>query len=61
MSLNISANNACLLSLKNILKYKLHSKYIHRSVVARKITPQEVNVSTNRIPYHYFNCVFIML
>lgn len=47
MPLNISANNVCLLNLKNVFKIKLHSKYIHRSVAVRKITPQEVNLSKN--------------
>ncbi|VVC29424.1 Hypothetical protein CINCED_3A012565 [Cinara cedri] len=53
MSLNISANNVCFLSLKNIFKYKLHSKYIHKSVVARKITPQEVTAILSSKEYLY--------
>lgn len=61
MSFNFSANNVCLLSFKNIFKFKLNSKYIHRSVAARKITPQEVNLSKNRILSYYLNCVFMTL
>ncbi|KAL4122207.1 hypothetical protein QTP88_014580 [Uroleucon formosanum] len=42
MSLNLYTNNVCLLGIKNLFKFQLHSKCIHRSVAARKITPQEV-------------------
>lgn len=42
MAFKFFPNNICLLGIKNTFKFYIHSKYIHRSVAARKITPQEV-------------------
>jgi len=50
MSINFYTNNVCLLGIKNIFKFQLHLKCIHRSAVARKITPQEVLFFIFRIP-----------
>lgn len=42
-------NNVCLLGIKNIFKFQLHTKYIHKSAITRKMSPQEVYLSNNKI------------
>jgi hypothetical protein len=49
MSFNLYANNVSFLGIKNVLKFQLHSKCIHKSVSARKMSPQEVYLSNNII------------
>lgn len=44
MPLNFYSNNICLLGVKHLFRFNLHSKCIHKSVASRKITPQEVPI-----------------
>lgn len=48
MRFHLYTGNAYLLNIKSIFKYQLRSNYIHKSIDARKISPQEVNFSNNR-------------